>query len=558
MPPSKPPLSTGLVRPAARYMAEAARLREAGRPAEAVAPALQAARAEPTNAVVFHNLGDALLEAGRAREAVASFQRAVALTPRFPKAYWRMGVAQQRLRDISGALASYEQAVTQQPSLAEARFDLAKLLDGLGRRDEAAVHYRRVASSNRPDSLRRVAEALALLVQDRDAEAHKALRQLVAREPGNASAWNLLGISYTEMGRFAEAEDCFQRGLAQAPSMTGVYYDLVRCRRITEGDRDLIARMEAASQQPPESDAVAIRLWLALGKAYDDLGQYDQAMRRFDTGYQIRRGAVGFDLATFEGRVERMIRRFPAEVIAAAPKGGDPDPTPLMILGMPRSGTTLCEQIISSHPQVAGGGELSYWNVPGLRVEAADGPPTAEDLAQIAADYMRRIRAIGPGAARIIDKTPFNFIWTGLIHLVFPNAVIIHCRRNPIDTALSIHQTYFSSRANFPTGGAELVGYYRAYERLMAHWRALLPPERFVEVDYEALTADPEPNIRRLIAAVGLDWDDACLAPQDNTRLVKTPSKWQTKQPIYRTAVERWRRYEGLLGPLADLAPGPA
>jgi hypothetical protein len=163
------------------------------------------------------------------------------------------------------------------------------------------------------------------------------------------------------------------------------------------------------------------------------------------------------------------------------------------------------------------------------------------------------LRAIAPKAARVTDKMPFNFIWAGLIHLAFPRATIIHCRRAAVDTALSIHQTHFHPTLAFPTGGAELVAYFRSYQRLMDHWRNVLPPDRFLEVDYEGLTREPAPIIRRIIAACGLAWHDACLCPERNTRAVKTPSKWQTRQPIYRTSVARWRRYEPWLGPLRAL-----
>jgi hypothetical protein len=174
-------------------------------------------------------------------------------------------------------------------------------------------------------------------------------------------------------------------------------------------------------------------------------------------------------------------------------------------------------------------------------------------LTRAAADYLGVLRAIAPTATRVTDKMPFNFLWAGLIHVAFPRAIIIHCRRAAIDTALSIHQTHFHPSMPFPTGGAELVEYFRSYQRLIDHWRSVLPADRFIEVDYEHLTRAPEPVIRQIIAACGLAWHDACLRPESNPRAVKTPSKWQTRQPIYRTSVERWRRYEPWLGPLRAL-----
>ena len=163
------------------------------------------------------------------------------------------------------------------------------------------------------------------------------------------------------------------------------------------------------------------------------------------------------------------------------------------------------------------------------------------------------LRSIAPKAPRVTDKMPFNFLWAGLIHMAFPRAIILHCRRTPIDTALSIHQTHFHPSLPFPTGGTELVTYFRSYQRLVNHWRSVLPTDRFLDVDYEELTRAPEPAIRRLVAACGLAWHDACLRPESNPRAVNTPSKWQARQPIYRNSVARWRRYEPWLGPLHAL-----
>jgi hypothetical protein len=222
---------------------------------------------------------------------------------------------------------------------------------------------------------------------------------------------------------------------------------------------------------------------------------------------------------------------------------------------------------------------LNFWNQRGTdwRRSDAEGDATqfviADFLSKAAADYLgmlhkiasrkgesrqieaRKIASITttPKAARVTDKMPFNFLWAGLIHVAFPRATIIHCRRAAIDTALSIHQTHFHPFLAFPTGGDELVAYFRDYQRLTDHWRKVLPTDRFIEVDYEELTSAPEPVIRRIIAACGLPWHDDCLRPESNARAVKTPSKWQARQPIYRTSVERWRRYETWLGPLSAL-----
>ena len=372
-------------------------------------------------------------------------------------------------------------------------------------------------------------------------------------------AYDLLGTVLSELGRFGEAGACFERAIAIAPLLAGSYYDLVRCRPITSNDDDLLQQMEAALATPGLEAAQLLRLHLAIGKAADDLGDYALAMNHFDAADAVRRDCAPFDSSAFSIEIELLIARCTPELIVRAPELSSSDATQVLIIGMPRSGTTLVEQIVSMHPEVGAGGELNFWNERGAvwhrsGVTGNEKPfVTKEFLAKAAADYLRVLRAIAPTAGRVTDKMPFNFLWAGLIHLAFPRATIIHCRRVAVDTALSIHQTHFHPGFAFPTGGAGLVAYFRSYQRLIDHWRSVLPPDRFIEVDYEELTRAPEPAIRRIIAACGLEWDDACLRPECNQRAVKTPSKWQTRQPIYRTSVARWRRYEPWLGPLRAL-----
>ncbi len=541
-------------RQVAPLLARAAECLKQGRPADAVGPLREAALVQPSNPLVQHDLGLALLETGRAADAVGAFERAVASNPRYADAYFRMGIALESLGDLGGAVLAYDRATELLPSLTEAWFRAGAAVYTLGHRKEAIGCFRRAATTGRKSRFGRLGTARALLAEDRDEEAERVLRQTLALDPTNAMAYDLLGNLLSELGRFDEARDCFASATAIAPLMAGSYYDLARCRPITAADADLVARMEAALATPGLDAAQRLRVHLALGKAADDLGDYAQAMQHFDAADAVRRGSASFNSAAFDIEIDRLIARFTPDLIARAPELGSQDPSPALIVGMPRSGTTLVEQIVSSHPEVAAGGELNFWNERGAAWRGA-GPAGTEApfLAHAAADYLRVLRAIGPKARRVTDKMPFNFLWAGLIHLAFPRATIIHCRRAAIDTALSIHQTLFHPGLAFPTGGAELVAYFRSYRRLTDHWRRILPADRFIEVDYEDLTSAPEPAIRRIIASCGLPWDDACLRPEHNPRAVKTPSKWQARQPIYRASVERWRRYEPWLGPLHAL-----
>jgi Flp pilus assembly protein TadD len=535
-------------------LALATELLRAERPADAIAPLREAALLQPSNPIIQHDLGLACLEVGLVADAVAALQRAVASDPRSADAHFRLGIALEKLGDMRGAIVAYDRATELLPSLTEAWFRAGALVYTLGHRDEAIGCFRRAATTGPKARFGRLGKARALLTEGRDQEAEKVLRKTVSVDPTDAMAHDLLGNLLSEFGRFSEARACFERAIAIAPLLAGSYYDLVRCRRITADDGGLMQQMEAALATPGLEAFQRLRLHLALGKAAEDLGEFALAMQHFDAADTVRRGFSSFDCAAFALEIDRLIARCTPELMAQAPQLGSDHATPVLIIGMPRSGTTLVEQIVSSHPDVGAGEELNFWNERGA-VWHRTGAGAAEKgfLAKAAADYLRVLRAIAPRAARVTDKMPFNFLWAGLIHLAFPRAVIIHCRRHAVDTALSIHQTHFHPGLAFPTGGPELVEYFRSYQRLTDHWRSVLPPDRFIEIDYEDLTREPERVIRRMIAVCGLAWNDACLSPERNPRAVKTPSKWQTRQPIYRNSVARWRRYEPWLGPLQAL-----
>ncbi len=525
-----------------------------GRPADAIAPLREAALLQPSNAIIQHDLGLACLEAGRIGDAVAALRLAVASDPRYADAYFRLGVGQEKLGNLGEAIAAYDRATQLLPSLTEAWFRAGALVYMLGHRQEAIGCFRRAAATGGQTSFGRLGKARALLTEDRNQEAEKVLRRTVALEPKNAMAHDLLGNLLSEFGHFDEARACFERAIAIAPLLAGCYYDLVRCRPVTRDDDSLLQKMEAALATPGLEAAQRARLHLALGKAADDLGDYALAMQHFDSADAVRRGSLSFDSAAFDNEIDQLIARCTPELIAQAHSLGSDDATPVLILGMPRSGTTLVEQIISNHPEAGAGGELYFWNERGAAWHRSGATGIERPFfATAAADYLRVLRSIAPKAARVTDKMPFNFLWAGLIHMAFPRALIVHCRRAAVDTALSIHQTHFHPSLAFPTGGQELVRYFRSYQRLTDHWRNVLPPDRFVEVDYEELTRAPEPVIRSIIAACGLPWHDACLRPELNPRAVRTPSKWQARQPIYRNSVARWRRYEPWLGPLRAL-----
>jgi tetratricopeptide (TPR) repeat protein len=552
------PADPGGQDPIESLFARAAEAFQAGRPAEAVAPLQEAAALRPMDARVHRDLGLAWLGVGEFAHAIASFRRAVSLDAGFADAWLRLGVAFERMGDAPSAMAAYDRATGIQPSLTEAWFCAGALAHTMSRFDDAIARFRRAAETGPKTRFGRLGAARALLTKNLDDDAERVLRKAVAVDPDNAPAHELLGSLLVTWGRFEEARACFERAVALSPQLAGSYYDLTRCRPVTRADAGLVERMAAALDTPGLATVQRQRLHLAIGKAADDLGDYALAMRHFDAADALRPGTVSFDSAAFDDVVDRIIERCSPALMAQAAAGGIDDPTPILIVGMPRSGTTLVEQIVSSHPAVCGGGELPFWLERGAAWHLSDAAAKdANFLRQAATQYLQFLRGIGRKSARVTDKMPFNFLWAGAIHLALPNAVILHCRRAPIDTALSIHQTLFHPELGFPTGGAQLVAYFRSYERLTRHWRSVLPASRYVEVDYESLTRDPEPAIRRIVDACGLTWSDACLQPHLKPGAVRTPSNWQARRPINRDSVERWRRYEPCLGALRELLSAP-
>jgi len=500
-------------------------LGEAGRWGEAIPALREIARLDPSSAEAHHDLGVTCLRCGHAADAAVALQRAVELRPGFPS-----------------ALAA-----------------LAEALDQLGREREAAAAFHRASRAAADPADRQIYLAKALMLDDRLEEAERELQRARVLAPTRAAPSYLLGQLQSQRGRFEAAREHLTRAIELAPEEPYAFSDLVIARRMSDSDRPLLMRMQALAERPGLDETLRINVHFGLGKAFDDLGDRATAMRHYDTANRLKAMSVRLDRPPLVGHFDSLISGFTAEALdktaraVARPRQQD-DGLPLLILGMPRSGTTLVEQVLSSHPAVAAGGELSFWKE---RLDvwtiSKQRNIDAAVIAQTAEAYRTLLRRIDPRALRVTDKAPGNFQRIWLIRLAFPEARIVHCRRNPVDTCLSILFTHFKGPHDYAYDRAELVFYYRQYQRLMEHWRRVLPPDRFMDVDYEQLVADREPTTRRLVAFCGLEWDDACLAPERNERAVKTASRWQARQPVYATSVERWRRYEPWLGELRAL-----
>ena len=533
----------------------ARRLREAGRFDEAIAALREALRLSPYDPVIYSDIGTLCLLTNRGDSALDCFENAIGLNPRFAVAHYNLGATLEQQGRGQEAIASLRCAIKLLPTLGQAHSRLGNLLLAQGEREEAMACFRRAGALLTSPADRDMEQAKLLLAEGRPGEAETSLRRAISLDPSNSLGYVILGDLLGEAGRFEEAVTMLRRATELDPDRVGPYHSQIVYTKISEADRPLLDRMEAMLARPGRSDFDRTLLHFGLGKAQDDLGDPAGAIRHFDQANSIEHGRLAFDRAAFANQVDALIETFTVDFFTRDPAASLSE-LPVFILGMPRSGTTLVEQILSAHSAVAPGGELTFWAERGPPGSAPDVDLSASTSAS--ADYLASLRAIAPDAARITDKNPFNFLWIGQIHLALPQARILHCRRHPIDTCLSIYFTRFATSQPFAYDRGDLAFYYRQYARLMAHWRKVLPPDRLLEIDYEALTADPEQMTRQMIAFCGLDWDPSCLAPERNPRVVRTASVWQARQPVYRSSVERWRRYEPWLGELLDLQPGEA
>jgi tetratricopeptide (TPR) repeat protein len=546
------PKSAGAAQPQFRYGVQ---LLQSGQVSAAIAVLHGLIQSDPGHFDAHQALGAALMESGQVDQAGAVWSRAVALRPNSAEAHRDLGFAYYRLGLHAQAIAAWRRAVVLAPKLGDVHYRLSELYAMAGQMAEAADSLERAADTRRNTTMERLYRADARLMRGDMAGAEQWARKAVALDPkSDATHGALAGIMFAQ-GRFDEAAAGFETCLRINPGLAKAWDGLARCRKYRADDTDIPGRMHGVLQRAdlPESDRMTMHF--ALGKVYDDAGDYARAMEQFDIGNRLRARGPAFDRAGMAASVDRAIALFTSDFMARHGAGGLTDDIPLFIVGMYRSGTTLVEQIVSSHPGIAAGGELTVW-APGEIDFNEHADPV--QMREAATKYVAALHKISPDAARVTDKLPFNFLRLGAIHALMPHARIIHCKRNPIDTCLSIYATLFNTPVSFAASKEDLVFCYRQYLRIMAHWRHVLPADIFLEVAYERLIAEREAETRRLIAFTGLAWDDRCLRPEHNIRAISTSSAWQARQPVYPTSVQRWRHYAPWLGELHALLSADA
>ncbi|TIS68681.1 tetratricopeptide repeat-containing sulfotransferase family protein [Mesorhizobium sp.] len=541
-------------------MQQALQLHQAGRRQEAEMLYRQVLAQKANHAAAAHFLGLLLHQTGRSAEGLDLLEQSVRLQPKNPDFLNNLGTVMRDLGRLGAAVDFFRGAVALRPDQLAARDNLGSSLKQLGQFEGAEEIYRGTIGRNPFHVRARIGLAETLQEAGRLDEALAVFREALAIRPKDADLLHGLGVGLMEKGSLGEAAEHFRQALAVDPGRARAWLMLTQVKRQQERDAEL-AGMEAQHAKAPEGSVARMQLSFGLGKANDDLKDYGRAFDYFAEGNAIRRMGIDYDAAKTRAEFEAMKAVFDKPFFDKHRPSGIADDTPIFVVGMPRSGSTLVEQIIASHPQVYGAGELGILKTalgkqfpPGMKGGfpwgIADMPDKA--YAEAGQAYLDLLHARYPGFRHVTDKMLGNFLLVGFIHLMLPKAKVIHCVRDAAATCLSIYKVHFRGDSHrYGYDLSELADFHNLYTDMMAHWRTVLP-DVVHDVRYEDFVADQEGQTRALIAHLGLPWDDAVLSFHETDRPVRTASAAQVRQPMYQGSVDLWKRYGDRLKPLLD------
>ncbi|MFH1991714.1 MAG: sulfotransferase [Pseudomonadota bacterium] len=478
---------------------------------------------EPGNADALNLLGIVASQIGNYENAVFLITQAIQINSKKANYYNNLANALIQQGKIDKAVDTYSRALEINPNYAEAQNNLGVALKSKGMLDQAIAAYRCALAIN----------------------------------PNYVEALDNLGSALSEQGKPDEAFAAYRRALEINPLYTEAYRHLTMLKRYVDYDDELQA-MEELLERPDLNDVQRMHLYFGLGKAFEDLKEYETSFNFIREGNRIKRNTFSYAISENEVYFEKIKNTFDKKMFGRFSGWGSKDGTLIFIVGMPRSGSTLVEQILCSHRHVFGAGEINDLeeiitgsHQKGARFRFPDDLREfgREDIARFGTDYIRRIRGYSDGSKYITNKMLHNFLYIGLIKLALPNARIIHCKRFPADTCLSCFKTYFNGSHNYAYDLIELGKYYNLYQDLMSHWHDVLPGYIY-DVHYEDLVTDQQNETRRLLEFCGLEWDEACLSFYKNYRPVYTASTAQVRRPMYHSSIRLWKKYEKQLEPL--------
>lgn len=559
---------------------------QAGKTAKSLIANKKAVELSPGDAANHNNLGNVLKASGRSNEAKTSYEKALALSPRYVEAYYNLGNTLKNLGKLNEAEANFRKAITLMPHLAEAHNNLGVTLMELGKFSDAEESFRR-AVGLKPDyaeahnnlgitqqELGRLDQALSsyrktIALKPDFAEAHnnlgntlKKMRRLeeakasyeqsIELRPGFAEAHNNLGVTHQELGKFEEAKTQYKKAILAKPNFAEAHRHFALLKKFDSKD-DQFLKMSNIYFDSNTSEEHRCHINFALAKAHEDLNDFEQAFLHYNKGNSLRKKLLNYN-ANHEAELFKQIKANYPQIKQSTPNTDrlPIDLIPIFIVGMPRSGTTIVEQIISAHSEVKGAGELPFAAEFGENIAYGSTEQSIESVLNFRKKYLERLRHFSDGKLIVTDKMPQNFRYIGLLATAFPEAKIIHVKRSPAAVCWANYKQYFISRdLGYSYSLLDTIEYYKLYETLMAFWDNSLR-DRIFHLDYELMVKNQETETRQLISHLGLDWDEKCLAPQKNKRSVATASSSQVRKKVYQGSSENWRNYEPFLNGLLD------
>jgi tetratricopeptide (TPR) repeat protein len=535
-----------------------AALNNLGKPEQAVSSLTKALQIKPDFAEAHYNHGAALTHLGKPEEAVASYSKALQIKPDYADAHYNLGNALSKLGKPEQAVSSFTKALQIKPDFAEAHNNLGAALYNLGK-PEQAVSSLAKALQIKPD----YAEAhynLGNVFNDLEKaeEAVSSLAKALQIKPDYAEAHNNLGNTLNDLGKPNEAVSSFTKALQIKPDYAEAHRNLSTVKKYQDGDPQIDQMLQLVERQNL-SDEDRMHLNFALGKAHGEIGNHDKAFSCLLDGNRLRKEEQKYDISSARASFTKIKSTFSEDIPAlnvVKESAGAKGQQPILILGMPRSGTTLVEQILASHPQVYGAGELKLLGQSVNTIKWNSTRLSSDQLRSIRKSYLSGLTKIGASELYITDKMPLNFQWIGFIVAATPEAKIVHVKRDARATCWSNFKHYFSRKGNgFANDLQDVVEYYKMYIDLMAFWHAKFPG-RLYDLNYEALTEHQEDETRKLLEYVGLNWEDQCLEFHRTERAVRTASATQVRQKMYQGSSEEWRKYQKHLQPMVELLSG--
>ena len=531
-------------------------LQSAGLFGDAVKAFLLTIKLQPLNAAAHNNLGNAYKSLKRPDDAEAAYKKAIKIDATKPEAVNNLGLLMQNRGNFSEAEVLFRECLNIIPNEPSVLTNLGNVLRDRGRFVEAISVYNEVLTKNKNNVLILKNLAIALLNNGQNDEALSLYNRILEINPEKADSYINLAKQSLSMGDKPHVEQLAKKALELEPANEEAYYLLMMVKKVRDTNDKYLLQLKKLLQDNLLSDEQRMKLNFAASFAHQGLKEYKTAFYHLKLGNDIKNNFSPFVLYKTKKRFELIKKIFDVNLMRRMNGVGIASHKPLFIVGMPRSGTSLVEQILSSHSSVHGAGELKNLNYQVEQIlNAGEKFPEGvrdwkrSEFTSLAKAYLEDISSKGGNAKRVSDKQPSNFIFIGLIRLALPGAKIIHCIRNPIDTCFSCYKQNFTTGQNFSNNLKDLGNYYRLYQDLMHHWR-LLFKEEIYDLSYEKIVEDPKTEIRKLLSFCDLDWEDGCLEFHANKRQVHTASAMQVRNPIYRSSVESWRHYEVELAPL--------